>query len=83
MQCLTLEDGTGKLSRNVGSYYQSTPRNIPENPRSQVKIDSNLLSTEHNSTICGHLAASSFRKKIATVEDLTILDHNDFQEIPM
>jgi hypothetical protein len=28
--CLTLEDGIYKLSRNVGSNYQSPLRNIPE-----------------------------------------------------
>jgi hypothetical protein len=35
LDCLTLEDGTNGLSRNV-SNYQSTLRNIPEERRSQI-----------------------------------------------
>jgi hypothetical protein len=33
LECLTLQDGKYKLSRNVGNY-QSTLRNIPEGRRS-------------------------------------------------
>jgi len=32
---LTLEDGADRLSRNVGTNYQSTLRNAPEQPRYQ------------------------------------------------
>jgi hypothetical protein len=30
MDCLTVRVGSHRLSRNVGTKYQSTPRNIPE-----------------------------------------------------
>ena len=37
LDCVTLEAGTDRLSRNVGTY-QSTLPNIPEERRSNLKV---------------------------------------------
>ena len=44
--CLTVEDGTYRLSRNVGNY-QSTLRNIPEGRRSHLHSGGILISRRH------------------------------------
>ena len=42
--CLILEDGTDRLSRNVVTYYKSTPCDIPEEWRSQLHRGGSLRS---------------------------------------
>jgi hypothetical protein len=43
LDCLILEDGTDRLSRNVGNY-QFMLRNIPEDPRSHLHDGGSLKS---------------------------------------
>jgi hypothetical protein len=44
LYCLTLEDGTDNLSRNVGKNYHSALRNIPEERRSHLRRGGGLKS---------------------------------------
>jgi hypothetical protein len=44
LDCLIIEDGSDRVSRNVGKNYQSTLCNIPEERRFQIHCGGSLKS---------------------------------------
>ena len=59
LDCVTLEAGTDRLSRNVGTY-QSTLPNIPEERRSNLKVLFSKRWIRHkNNTSLGQIPVSS------------------------
>jgi hypothetical protein len=51
LDCLVLEDGPDRLSRNVGTRYQPTSPNIPEERRPELHCGGSLKSRKAGSVL--------------------------------